>query len=407
MRLLSLCLCALLVAPVFAEEAKDLVERTFPFLRRAEIPTKFKVGVKKYALIAVWNEQIFAVKDELNENNRFVAENVTVSPTLMDKDNYFELDGETTKFYVKGSKETYYVPKTKDGYDFKTNTGITDSRVWKIQQDADNQTYYDLWIDKRFLGFDFENKKDNFARYTSDTYPKTRLYEYDTSVQPIGTVNIGTEEGYGTLFTAKAYVMPQGVTGCTITEADAEAGDLTIKDVFRPGDIVPANTALLLKGRKGDYLYFAPADEPAVVDENESADLTEGNLLLGLSEEGTTVPPAGKESNESYLYYKLYYLTEADGTNRRLGFFWGAEQGAPFTVPGGKAYLALSSGQAYNIKGFVLPEVTPTAISTTTVVNGHADPAAPVYNLAGRRLPAGQSLAKGVYIRDGRKFVVK
>lgn len=138
---------------------------------------------------------------------------------------------------------------------------------------------------------------------------------------------------------------------------------------------VPANTGVLIKSEKETAPYF----------DIDEADAIENNLLK----------PASEEMSGSYTFYKLAYDDYAAKTG--LGFYWGEDNGAAFTVKAGTAYLAVPN--AVNVKGFLL-DGTPTAIegveaeSTTGVI----------YNLSGQRV---QKAQHGLYIVNGKKLLVK
>lgn len=385
---------------------KDAIETAFPMLKRVVMgETKYTTD-KKYALLTTYNGAIYAVKDALNSNKRFVAENVTDNPVLFDEDNYFYLSGEPTAVWLKGVKSSNYYIANSLAYILDTSAPSTKNKKWSVKDDYLEEGKCSLCpnADTRTVALDYE-KLDNFANYSASNqmvYPPAVLYEYVDTPSPLGEFEIGTDEGYGTFYLDRSFVMPLGVTGCTITDADATAGALSINEVYQPGMEVPAGTALLLKGKKGKYSYYAPENsEPTRIAPRASA--VGENLLLGLSVAGTTAPPSGGESS-NYYYYKLYYLTEADGTNRRLGFFWGAESGAPFSIPANKAYLALNTAQQVNIKGFVLPDNTPTGIHPLTAETD--ENRASYYSLSGVKYPANAILPKGVYIRGGKKIII-
>lgn len=232
----------------------------------------------------------------------------------------------------------------------------------------------------------------------SSTLPQViRLVEKGQAA--IGNLSIRTNEGYATLFHPTAYVMPQGVTGYAVTQADAAHGTLTLTPAYRAGETVPAATPLLVKGARRDYLLFAPTgDQP--IGPNPPAD----NLLLGSNEEGLTEAPEGGDTS-SYRFYKLYYSTIDTGIPT-LGFYWGSPDGGPFTNQAGKAYLALPADVAAQVKGFSLTNdpqtgcILPTQSSEGTPV---------VYTLTGIRLypTAQRPLSPGVYIINGQKVLIK
>ena len=127
--------------------------------------------------------------------------------------------------------------------------------------------------------------------------------------------------GYGTYYLGCSYVMPDGVTGQTIsTAAD---GRLSIGTTYNPGDEVPTGTALLVSGAAGQY-------EPALATVTGEAP---ANLLKGSDVAETTT---GGDK-----YYKL-----ANDPVDGLGFYWAEDGGAAFTNGAHKAYLTLTGAQA-------------------------------------------------------------
>lgn len=194
--------------------------------------------------------------------------------------------------------------------------------------------------------------------------------------------------GYATYFTDKAFTMPEGVTGDIIT-ANNGNNILTIEDKYPAGSVVPASTALLLKGAEKEYTCN-------VVTTTETAPAN--NLL-----HGTTTDEETNAGEGTYKYYKLSY----DDNDANLGFYWGAENGAAFTNKAGKAYLAVPVTEGQSMaKGFSLSDL---ANGTTTSIQqaSIADKAVPIFDINGRRVSTLNGAAKGVYIVDGKKVMVK
>lgn len=233
---------------------------------------------------------------------------------------------------------------------------------------------------------------------SAETLPE-RIVLVKKGEAPVATLAIATTEGYGTIYTESSYVMPQGVVGYAVTQADTDRRELSLTEAYVGGETVPAHTALLVKGEKRNYLLFAPTPQSA-----EGKPAPQGNLLLGTATEAQTAAPNG-ESADTYRFYKLYYADPDHTGTKRLGFYWGASEGAPFRSQAHKAYLALTSEMAMNISGFLLPgDVTgidtPLAPGTQPLV---------VYTLTGVRLhPSTLSdLPAGIYIVNGKKMVIK
>lgn len=194
--------------------------------------------------------------------------------------------------------------------------------------------------------------------------------------------------GYATYFTDKAFTMPEGVTGNIIT-ANNGNNILTIEDKYPAGSVVPASTALLLKGAEKEYTCN-------VVTTTETAPAN--NLL-----HGTTTDEETNAGEGTYKYYKLSY----DDNDANLGFYWGAENGAAFTNKAGKAYLAVPVTEGQSMaKGFSLSDL---ANGTTTSIQqaSIADKAVPIFDINGRRVSTLNGAAKGVYIVGGKKVMVK
>lgn len=203
----------------------------------------------------------------------------------------------------------------------------------------------------------------------------------------VGNFNI-TEAGYGTYYSSKAYIMPKGVKGYTIT--GSEGTSLVMNEAYAAGDVVPAKTALVVEGAANKYYTLVA----------ESTELTPADNKLHGSDEAETTYVDGTDVK----YYKLSYNNE--GNN--LGFYWGSENGAAFTNGAHKAYLALDSETLLSqSRGFSLADL---AHGVTTGINTTVKSAIQsnfIYDLNGRRINSLNGAAKGVYIMNGQKVLVK
>lgn len=203
----------------------------------------------------------------------------------------------------------------------------------------------------------------------------------------VGSFKI-TEAGYGTYYSSKAYIMPKGVKGYTIT--GNEGTSLVMNEAYAAGDVVPAKTALVVEGAANKYYTLVA----------ESTDLTPANNKLHGSDKAETTYVDGTDVK----YYKLSYNNE--GNN--LGFYWGSENGAAFINGAHKAYLALDSETLLSqSRGFSLADL---AHGVTTGINTTVKSATQsnfIYDLNGRRINSLNGAAKGVYIMNGQKVLVK
>ena len=222
----------------------------------------------------------------------------------------------------------------------------------------------------------------------NQTGKNARVDDLELSIYSgVGSFKI-SEAGYGTYYSSKAYTMPKGVKGYTIT--GNEGTSLVMNEAYAVGDVVPAKTALVVEGAANKYYTLVA----------ESTDLTPDKNKLHGSDEAETTYVDGTDVK----YYKLSYNNE--GNN--LGFYWGSENGAAFTNGAHKAYLALDSETLLSqSRGFSLADL---AHGVTTGINTTVKSATQsnfIYDLNGCRINSLNGAAKGVYIMNGQKVLVK
>ena len=164
--------------------------------------------------------------------------------------------------------------------------------------------------------------------------------------------------------------------GAEVFTVNVEGENIVLNEVASKQ--VPANTGVLVKSTAN----------AVTVARLESAPAIEGTNLL---------KPASEKMTEGFKFYKLAYDNYTEKTG--LGFYWGAENGGAYTVKPGLAYLAVPETQAANVKGFSFD-------GTQTGINGVEATTAKgaIYNLNGQRVEKAQ---RGIYIQNGKKFIVK
>ncbi len=210
---------------------------------------------------------------------------------------------------------------------------------------------------------------------------------------PGETISVNTEEGYSTYYCASApTLMPTGMkSGAVAVSGDAMTIDYKYdgNETLENGELVPVATPVLIKAdKKGNYPLIYSAT-------NKGDAYTKTNNLVGQAEKGTIAEEDG------YYYYKLAYDNYTTKTD--LGFYWGADEGGVFSVPAGKAYLKVAK-TASKVASFRFDGTTVTSIAE--VATDAAAQAKVAYTLDGRRIDASR-LAKGIYIVNGKKVIVK
>lgn len=196
-----------------------------------------------------------------------------------------------------------------------------------------------------------------------------------------------TSAQYGTYYTEDAFIMPEGVTGYTITDKNGES--LALNPAYPANKVVPAKTALLLKADEKpaaskDFTY-------TIVNSDEVAPA--GNLLHGSVEEDIIEVEGAK------AYYKL-----ANDPKYGLGFYWAEKDGGICINNPHKAILVVMSETLSQMRGFSFESMT-TNINNV-VANTNNSKNAVIYDLNGRRVNS-LNAAKGVYIVNGKKVIVK
>ena len=229
--------------------------------------------------------------------------------------------------------------------------------------------------------------------FSAATSSKNRFFLDEVKVITDGEASasvelpITTDEGYGTIYSDKAFVMPADVIGTTVTEAKAD-GTLSLPWQYDEGDVVPARTALLLFAMdKKTYTAEIAADntDPAPAD----------NLLHGAdaTDAGGYTYVAGNSPK--------YYILSYDQEYANLGFYYAEPDGAAAKYQAPHAFLAVTgdmTAQSYTL------DLHPTGIHNATADQAQKQA---IYTLSGLRVNAPlSSLPEGIYIVNGKKVVV-
>ena len=280
---------------------------------------------------------------------------------------------------IKADDENFYLYNELSGcyltYSSTTNltleTKTSDAAKWYVQ----DAMIYSKSASERLIGLNVNSNGDvyYFGSYSGGQTP-AQIYEQ----APTGTFSISSAK-FGTLYVDHAFIMPDGADGYIVTTT--EENKAIIDNKYPSGTLVPAKSAIVIAGEEDKYTYsIVPSTEEPVAD----------NKLHGtLADEETSV-----DGNVKY-----YKLTVHDG---ELGFFWGAENGGPFTNKANKAYLAVE--QSVLSTGASLESLF--AVTNVNNAEAHCDKPAKVYDIYGRKV-SNRPAAKGIYIINGKKCIIK
>lgn len=200
---------------------------------------------------------------------------------------------------------------------------------------------------------------------------------YPSSVQLRAVDNIEGITAIGTFSAPYAAIVPEGVTAHYISSVGNKAEATAIAE----GEAIPAGQGVLLTGETGP-VTMVPAT-------TETRATISGNLL------GNTAGGA-----KALTYGSDYILTSGTLPNGNQGVAFYPISSTDLTVSANKAYLhtegtnapalvlSFGEGETDGVKG----------------IDGTKDGQAPVFDLQGRRV---QKAVKGLYIQNGKKFMVK
>lgn len=327
-----------------------------------------------------------------------------------------ELDA-TTNTCVVGGFDGYTLEKQSDGsyaivYDgkyiawagsddvtsFIYSSTITAEAKWKItfNSSSKNVTIANNSTDANNRSIQYASNYGDFRFYTSGGGNAVQLYKAVAEESKDVEITI-RYTGYTTLYYSdRNLALPEGVTGYVVKYSESE-NKLTYTDVYyKDGETVnavPKDQAVILKGTANTtYTLTAVDDDKVMFPKNYAG--TENDLIGHDDEQEVTT------TDGTYIYYFGY-----DKTNDVVGFYEAPDK-TSYKERAHKAYMHLPydvsangakmitleyEGSATNIKG----------ITTTTAPTDNA-----VYTISGMKVNA-DNLKPGLYIKQGRKFIVK
>ena len=292
----------------------------------------------------------------------------TLNPAKMFYTVWVEKEGQQMPYTFKA--DIYYGVEedaTEMPYSFDYNSWDGSHSIYFYDDAAEFDPWTKVGIQSIYYGAGEVHKSNIAWAYNAAYVPKEVVVK---------------QSGYATFYDANhSFVIPEGIKAYVVTAATTEK--LTYSELQ---GVIPAGTAVMLVGSAGSY--------PVVVSEEEA--VYDGVNLL----KGSNVPTTTFADVEGSLFYKLAYGHSEGANANKLGWYWGAENGAAFQIDAHRAWLAVPQTVA-SAPGY--PFITPvTGISTTLAGNNNAG--AVIYDLQGRRI---STPAKGIYIKNNKKVIIK
>lgn len=205
-----------------------------------------------------------------------------------------------------------------------------------------------------------------------------------TYTKTVETVNRTISSvGYATLYYSdKNLIVPEGIVARTYY---VENGTILYESrAYHAGDVIPHGTGVILKGNAGEYA-FEVTEDAGTADENSAL---RGSDSDALTTGGT-------------YYYKL----AVDPDSEAVGFYWGSEGGGAFTNKANRAYLAIDGASAAN-SSFIFDEAV-TGVTTLPTKSTALKSESEVYTIHGQRMADQHHFQRGLYIKNGQKFIVR
>lgn len=225
----------------------------------------------------------------------------------------------------------------------------------------------------------YTNNRSSAFYFEETDYPNVVTLTQATGIDD-GTKKIAT-------FSAPfAFTVPEGVNAYVV-ETVPTSSTAQMTQLATAGSTVAANTGVILYGATAEtQVTMIPATETGV---------SNANSLLGQSAGGTKqiVDVAGQTN---------YILASKDGN---IVFSKALANGENKNISMNKAYLSIPAGSPVNQFALSFGNEGETTGINAIEAGQAGSTAAPVYDLSGRRIS--QPATRGIYIRGGKKFMVK
>ena len=382
------------------------------------------------------NDGTYTITLQMNKEDEFKIVEV-VDPSDSNQDVWYGYNtGSADLFWLNGQARTNVA--MEDG----NNYYVAVSGEWTITVDYAAKTFnadrviekYGVLGDAAIFGTAWDNDVELEAMPTPGDYTVTLSnvdiaagdYEYkaradkdwgwyDLPAAGNNTLNVPESGLYDITFTMStlnhdivAYLTP--VTSIALTISDAEYATIYYENVaFEIPEGVTASTYKVQEGHMvaSKNVTKNPAGQALVLYKAGGGDITLNIINTGMEaadNENLLVGSVFNEEGISEAGYTYFYLCRKDGTGK-VGFYYFTADGSSVNNNAHKAYMRVPNDQVpAGVMGFAFDD----ALTGITGINAEeilSD--GPVYTLSGVRVQNAANLQKGIYVKNGRKFIVK
>ncbi len=332
---------------------------------------------------------VYISNDRINTNTTPVTDNIK-----------WNISGDATNGY------TFYPSETTVKWLYTTNdtkgvhVGTNDNKLFKLKDGY----LYNL-ATKRYVGIYSQNEWRCYTSTTTNISDQT--FGFYKLVKPLPdpfTFTIDSRAADESYYYATIADLGEGyfkvVGDMEVRTATILDGKLSYPKIYYEGDVFPGNGAYLVVADKsvgaGQHTF------PAVV---RTAPNPVDNMLYSTGSGSLTAAEmeAKPQDGGNYMFYKL----SLNKNHEKIGFYWGAEGGAAFDYgKGHQAFLAVpKAGDSGDGAAAYLFDGDKTGIYNVTATEVENDNNA-TYTISGIRVDNKQ-LPKGIYIKNGKKVVVR
>lgn len=231
--------------------------------------------------------------------------------------------------------------------------------------------------------------------------PVTITYNYDTesTLSGLKTMDVTDtvecyllpmSQEYGSVNLPYDVVLPEGATAYAITATNVTEGSnantATLTEIAKAGEIVKANTPMLIRHSESTTQLFALNQSTG------EAKTATTNMLKGTQD-------AAIDNKDSYYVLGINNTAISPDVRGKLGFW----RSSNTKIGNWRAYLDLETPS--NAKGFVLSLDDSTTTSISQIETAEDRIKTPWYTLDGRVL-GGMPSQRGIYIHNGKKIII-